>query len=828
LNATQRALLRSLVQRLLPEIGRERLLGLLEARIRGREGHPALDDPLLKPLWSMPETLGWAHQYAQTERKEQLFARMLTRGEKVSAKYLPAITQLFTPAWVARFLVQNSLGRLWLEMHPDSVLASQMESLLPTESARANSAPLPCRAGEIRLLDPACGAMHLGLEAYRLLSACYQEELAHAGNPGWPARPSVSSASDIPRTILEHNLHGLDIDPAVLDVARRVLRLATGNDPVHLHQPAPPLGALDRAVLAGQRFHVILANPPYLARRHMEPALAAHLQAAYPEGKGDLYAAFLQRMLEWLEPGGRLGVITQSSFLFIATYAPLRRLLLAQAAIEGALHLGSGAFAELTGEKVNTAALVLRREDDAARRTGATGLWVRLLERNEAEKEQGLATALRDKQYFRVPQASFASDDGAPFLYWVPEEVRTRCQQGERLSSRARFCRGISTGENGRFVRYWWEVGLDAIDFACRSVEESAASPARWFPYAKGGGPQRWYASPLHVLYWAGGGRELRASKRAAVRNLPYQFQPGITYRSIGSRLLAQWLDGGHLFDQASNALFPLDPADGPLLLALLNHPVATFTAAFNPTVNIVAADLDRIPWPAVDRKTVAALVDDCIALARQLDQRREESHRFRQPPLHDQADLAELLAKLAAREKALERLIDEGLGWSGEALRALRPPRGIEERTARAQRDGAALHPSALRAAWVGYALSILFGRCHPGGYGGGDLLTNAWDRVRPHVRGGGPGRGQASLPLAEAEQAVEVMLTALLGQGHPLTGSARLLRGPFWPQHQRTYRRRQVFALEEGVIRLCCPSSASGVSGAGAGRPQVAEPLG
>lgn len=802
LNATQRALLRSLVQRLLPEMGRERLLDLLEARIRGREGPPALDDPLLKPLWALPETLGWAHQYAQTALKEQLFARMLTRGEKVSAAHLPVVTQLFTPAWVARFLVQNSLGRLWLEMHPDSALAGQMESLLPLEPGPGGSGAhaLPRLAGEIRVLDPACGAMHLGLEAYRLLAACYEEELANAGRPGWPDTPSVRDAAHIPRAILQRNLYGVDIDSVVLAVARRVLRLAAGTEPANLHAAAPPLGALDRAAPPGGRFHVILANPPYLARKHMEPALATYLQEAYPEGKGDLYAAFLQRMLEGLAPGGRLGVITQSSFLFIATYAPLRRLILDQAAIEGALHLGPGAFAELSGEKVNTAALVLRGEPDPARRSGTSGLWLRLLEGGEAEKEQALAAALAEGRYFRVEQALLAQGEDAPFLYWLPDEVRTRYRTGERVSSRARFCRGISTGENARFVRCWWEVGLEAIDFTCRSVADSAASAARWFPYAKGGGPGRWYASPIHVLDWAGGGRNLRASPRSAVRNLPHQFRPGIIYRSIGSQISAQWLDGGHLFDQASNALFPLDPADGPFLLALLNHPVATFTAAFNPTVNIVAADLARIPWPDADREAVAALVADCVALAREIDQRREVSPRFRQPPLPDQSDLRALHDRLAAREKALERLIDEGLGWSEAALRALRQSHEKPE--------PAGLHPSALKAAWVSYALSVLFGRCRPGSNGGGPLLERAWPQVRSLVR------DEPALPLAEAEDAVEALLTALLGQGHPLAGAARMLRGPFWRHHQRTYRGRPVFALAGDRVRLVLP--------------QVGQPLG
>jgi len=766
LDAKERSELRSLVQRLLPELGLEGLLDHMEAEMPDR-----------------PESLGWAWQYAQEEAKDEAYRRLLQRGQKVAASELAAVTQLFTPSYIARCLAENSLGRLWLRMHPDSALARGWACFVPTPSgAPAPSAPVPRLAREIRVLDPACGAMHLGLAAYDLLAQCYEEELARAGEPGWPERPSVASPAGIPAAILRENLHGIDIDPGVLAVARRVLRLRAGAEPENLLLLPGPEGALNRKTGPEGPFHVVIANPPYLARKHGEARLSAFLAREYPEGKGDLYTAFLQRAMAWLAPGGYAAMVTQSSFMFLGSFARLRRWLLERAAVEAVIHLGPGAFAEIGGEKVNAAAYVLRREDDARAREQAAGSYLRLVDGGEEEKRRGLAGG----RVFTVPQSAIARPPGAPWVWWVPPELQGPYRRGERLGDRVRFCRGITTGANRRFVRYWWEVGLEAIEFGCRSAEEAALSPKRWFPYMKGGAPVRWFGNVRHVLDWADGGRELRAFPRAAVRNLAFQFRPGVTYSSVtGGSLTARWMDAGYLFDQASNGLFPLDEADGPVLLALLNHPVAGFTAGFNPTVNIVMADLYRIPWPEVDRGEVARRVEECVRLARALDAMDELSPFFRQPPLPDRSDLDSLTARLAEREAEVEALLDEGLG--------LTPAGRARIREGAPQREPVRWSDEALREAWVSYALGILLGRCRPGGYGGGPLLAERWEAVAPLIPPGG------SLRAGEAEEAVRTVLAALLGRPPERVDLARFLRS-----HARTYKKSPVFVLEEGRIQL------------------------
>lgn len=188
-----------------------------------------------------PDFLGWVYQFFNADEKDRV--RGENKGTPRSPYELSVINQFYTPSWVVKTLIDNTLGRLWLQMHPDSALKSPGPVPLPHE--RPPDYPVCAdylipRTGEkirfrlvdesgeihtykrvrdIKLLDPACGTMHFGQYAFGLLHKMYEEEIAHAGEPGWPAEPSVADPADIPAAILEHNLHGIDIDPRAIQIA---------------------------------------------------------------------------------------------------------------------------------------------------------------------------------------------------------------------------------------------------------------------------------------------------------------------------------------------------------------------------------------------------------------------------------------------------------------------------------------------------------------------------------------------------------------------------------------------------------------------------------
>ena len=167
--------------------------------------------------WQEVEIIGWLYQFYISEKKDQVI------GKVVKSEDIPAATQLFTPNWIVKYLVQNSLGRQWLATYPHSPLRGQMEYYLePAEQTVEVQAQLKAitpeslNPEEMTLLDPACGSGHILVEAYDIFKAIYQER-------GYRAK-------DIPRLILEKNLFGLEIDDRAAQLAAFALMMKARAD----------------------------------------------------------------------------------------------------------------------------------------------------------------------------------------------------------------------------------------------------------------------------------------------------------------------------------------------------------------------------------------------------------------------------------------------------------------------------------------------------------------------------------------------------------------------------------------------------------------------
>ncbi|KRP75783.1 BREX-1 system adenine-specific DNA-methyltransferase PglX [Pseudomonas lactis] len=167
--------------------------------------------------WHDVEIIGWLYQFYISEKKDQVI------GKVVKSEDIPAATQLFTPNWIVQYMVQNSLGRQWLQTYPDSPLKAKMSYYIePAEQTPEVQAQLTAMTPEsidplsIKVLDPACGSGHILVEAYRVLKEIYTER-------GQRSR-------DIPQLILEHNLFGLDIDDRAGQLAGFTLMMLARED----------------------------------------------------------------------------------------------------------------------------------------------------------------------------------------------------------------------------------------------------------------------------------------------------------------------------------------------------------------------------------------------------------------------------------------------------------------------------------------------------------------------------------------------------------------------------------------------------------------------
>ena len=188
--------------------------------------------------WAEVEIIGWLYQFYISEKKDQVI------GKVVKSEDIPAATQLFTPNWIVQYLVQNSVGRLWLMANPTSTLKAewpyyiepaeqtpevnaQLDALIQTRMAEDGGSLNP---ESITVLDPACGSGHILVEAYALLKGIYLER-------GYRLR-------DIPRLILEKNLYGLDIDDRAAQLAGFALLMKARADDRRLFNDPPRLNVL--------------------------------------------------------------------------------------------------------------------------------------------------------------------------------------------------------------------------------------------------------------------------------------------------------------------------------------------------------------------------------------------------------------------------------------------------------------------------------------------------------------------------------------------------------------------------------------------------------
>lgn len=233
-----------------------------------------INDELPSDAYRAPDFLGWVYQFFNVGEKDRVRAE--NKGTPRSPYELSVINQFYTPSWVVKVLVDNTLGRLWYQMHPDTALVPMTPPPLPGErpadlppladylvprtgerirfrrvEADGSVSPFK-RVRDLRFLDPACGTLHFGQYAFGLFHRMYEEELDHAGQPGWPPEPSVPHRRDIPAAILEHNLCGIDIDPRAIQIASLSL-LFTAKE-------AAQRAGFDPATMTARPRNVVLAQ----------------------------------------------------------------------------------------------------------------------------------------------------------------------------------------------------------------------------------------------------------------------------------------------------------------------------------------------------------------------------------------------------------------------------------------------------------------------------------------------------------------------------------------------------------------------------------------
>ena len=395
------------------------------------------------------------------------------------------------------------------------------------------------------------------------------------------------------------------------------------------------LKALQQVDYLSPRYHVVVANPPYMGRRGMNDRLKAFADKNYKESKSDLFAMFIERGFDLIVERGYNAMVTMQSWMFLSSFEKLRTSILDKNTIISMAHLGPRAFDSIGGEVVSTTAFVMSNEHHPEYK----GAYLRLVDgKNEAEKA-GELRLMRDTPY-RASAADFKKIPGSPMAYWVSKKSREVLQEATSVSKIANVVCGMTTGDNDLFVRLWHEVSENKCGWDINDANECILSRKKWFPYNKGGEFRKWCGNNIHVINWENNGKAVIDNGRAYPRARQHYFKESITWTFISSSKFGVRLsDKGFIFDMGGCSAFPSIKIDRHIIAAFLCTKIAfEYLKAMNPTLNFQVGNVRNIPWLNKQIKIVGqqvkALALKAVSLSRTDWDSYETSWDFTELPL--------------------------------------------------------------------------------------------------------------------------------------------------------------------------------------------------
>lgn len=654
-------------------------------------------------IWKSDDVLGWLYESYNNYKK----AAHKASGDKTEYNKVSIQSQVYTPRWVVQFLVDNSLGKLYLEMYPDSEIRNKYKiANTPTSQTRERK-PLH----EIRMIDPSTGSGNYLLYGFDMYYDLYDDVINNQGNP------DNYDEADVPILIIEHNLHGVDLDDRAIQLAQLGLYikakrkkrtakiehfnivssdffLPAYNDVKDIFedgnvgererkiiedlwedlQNAHKFGSLIRleeklnlkwfgtkdkndpnqvtlfgqqnledyanfrnafftnlqkAVaqntakqgqtflntktqdaitflqLLTQKYDVAVANPPYTDSADFGPELKKFVEANYKQPykfNTNLYAAFIKRCCEITTDDGYVGMIHPHTFMFIKTFEDVRKYLIEHTHIDLMIDYGLDRVNLFgTGILLDATWYVLSKK-----KKESPGLYFNITaNQQEKAKQASLEKAYEDainnrqnNRLYTLPQDKLKIIEGWPFIYWISDGFREKFK-GERLNDKIKVCSGLSTANNDRFLRFWWEVGYENI---YQGINEDKK---KWVLYCKGGPYKKWSGNLWVVVNYQNDGSLLR-DNGGTLRNKDFYFQEGITCsgRSSSKGVSYRYFPSNHIFDVGATGLIPINGNSLWYGLGFMNSKLTTYILdCLNPTVNTTEGDLQKVPFivPADD-----------------------------------------------------------------------------------------------------------------------------------------------------------------------------------------------------------------------------------
>lgn len=629
--------------------------------------------------WADVQILGWMYQYYNSEVKDAFFA---SKAKETPDTIGPA-TQLFTPDWIVRYMVQNSLGRLWMLNNPASPLRGEMEYYIEPDAEHEDF----IRIGgpeDISLCDPACGSGHILVYAFELLSKMYLER-------GYRER-------EIPGLVLSKNLHGMEIDPRAAQIARLALAMcARGLDrrffgrgvradiavlaPVALGEGDVPQGsalekkkdlvdalahldevgsllapaegdlaaireaigltggglfgssskeklrrALSTCETLARRHDCVVANPPYMGSSSFGPFMSRWVKKSYPDVKSDLFSSFVVRMFNLAKDHGECGVMSPFVWMFIGSYEKLRNEIIDNRTLTSLIQLEYSGFA---GATVPICTYTFHNSFIK----GYKGGYVRLSDFVGASVQAPKALeAIKNPDcgwFYRRDAETFRQIPGAPIAYWASDALLGAFRVGTPLGECSKLCTGLQTGDNDLFVRYWWEPSRD-------NEITSRGSWPKWAPLNKGGNYRKWYGNTDNTLFWENNGEAVRSHRSSVIRNPKYYGQFGLTWGTLTvGPLSMRFVDYPSIPTDVGCMVYENDECKLWSLLGLLNSSVSgLFLQLISPGLHYTVGPTSQLPVFNFDQGQPVELAKRNTELSRLDWDSFETSWNFKRHPL--------------------------------------------------------------------------------------------------------------------------------------------------------------------------------------------------
>ena len=395
--------------------------------------------------------------------------------------------------------------------------------------------------------------------------------------------------------------------------------------------------ALHQLAWLAKKYHCVVDNPPYMGGGKMNQSLSDFVKLNYPDSKADLMACFMESGLAMLPERGFLGMINQHSWMFLSSYEELRKNLIKSVFFDTMLHLGPRTFPEIGGEVVQNTAFTFWNTT-----LNDKGTYLRLVDydKSELKKEKVLVAVQNDNcsWLYSADQTDFEKVPGSPIGYWLSGRAFELFDGQKSLGHYSLPRSGMSTTNNTRFLRYWFEVDREKI-----SDGERSEQLAIWHLYNKGNGP-RWLSTVEYVVYWKDNGSKIKEwvvsnpkdpktthwSRR--IFNTEFFFKAGVSWGDIStSRLEAKHLPSGFIFDSVGIGLYDLGEYKVYFLGLLNSKPSRELLHLLCPTMHFNPGGVKNLPVIIEDgiKEKVEANVKECIEITRDAEKSNETSYYF-------------------------------------------------------------------------------------------------------------------------------------------------------------------------------------------------------